>query len=215
MKVTEESTLLFYNVDGRRQPLRVRNGKFTAGRASFSLAELQAAIKKTPELFTPNVLLRPIVQDTLLPTAAYIGGAAEIAYMAQAQVVYDKLLGRMPAILSRAGFTIIEPFVARLLTKFGLDISDVFRGHQHLRARMEQKALPRALASRFDAGEKNAAEAVEKLSSSTHAAGPHVGWRAGFCGKQNAPSICEVERESGPGREFADRRARSIRTDIA
>jgi|HubBroStandDraft_4_1064222.scaffolds.fasta_scaffold02015_5 bacillithiol biosynthesis cysteine-adding enzyme BshC len=154
VKVTEESTLLFYNVDGRRQPLRVRNGKFTAGRASFSLAELQAAIKKTPELFTPNVLLRPIVQDTLLPTAAYIGGAAEIAYMAQAQVVYDKLLGRMPAILSRAGFTIIEPFVARLLTKFGLDISDVFRGHQHLRARMEQKALPRALASRFDAGEK-------------------------------------------------------------
>jgi bacillithiol biosynthesis cysteine-adding enzyme BshC len=154
VKVTEESTLLFYDVDGRRQPLRVRNGKFTAGRASFRLAELQAAIEKTPELFTPNVLLRPIVQDTLLATAAYIGGAAEIAYMAQAQVVYDKLLGRMPAILPRAGFTIIEPFVARLLTKFGLDISDVFRGHQHLRARMEQKALPRALASRFHAGEK-------------------------------------------------------------
>jgi bacillithiol biosynthesis cysteine-adding enzyme BshC len=154
VKITGESTLLFYNVDGRRQPLRMRNGKFTAGRASFGLAELQAAIEKTPELFTPNVLLRPIVQDTLLPTASYIGGAAEIAYMAQAQVVYDKLLGRMPAILPRAGFTIVEPLVARLLTKFGLEINDVFRGHQHLRARMEQKALPRALAGLFDAGEK-------------------------------------------------------------
>ena len=154
VKVTAESTLLFYNVDGRRQPLRMRNGKFAAGRASFTLAESQAAIEKTPELFTPNVLLRPIVQDTLLPTAAYIGGAAEIAYMAQGQVVYDRLLGRMPAILPRAGFTIVEPLVARLLAKFGLEINDVFRGHQHLRARMEQKALPRALASRFDAGEK-------------------------------------------------------------
>jgi bacillithiol biosynthesis cysteine-adding enzyme BshC len=154
VKITAESTLLFYNVDGRRQPLRMRSGKFTAGRASFTAAELQAAIEKTPELFTPNVLLRPIVQDTLLPTAAYIGGAAEIAYMAQAQVVYDRLLGRMPAILPRAGFTIVEPLVARKLAKFGLDISDVFRGHQYLRARMEQKALPRALASRFDAGEK-------------------------------------------------------------
>jgi bacillithiol synthase len=154
VKITGESTLLFYNVDGRRQPLRMRNGKFTAGRSSLTLTELQAAIERTPELFTPNVLLRPIVQDTLLPTAAYIAGAAEIAYMAQAQMVYDKLLGRMPAILPRAGFTIVEPLVARKLTKFGLDINDTFRGHQYLRARMEQKALPRALASRFEAGEK-------------------------------------------------------------
>jgi bacillithiol biosynthesis cysteine-adding enzyme BshC len=154
VKITGESTLIFYNVDGRRQPLRMRSGKFTAGRSWFTLTQLQAAIEKTPELFTPNVLLRPIVQDTLLPTAAYIGGPAEIAYMAQAQVVYDKLLGRMPSILPRAGFTIVDPLAARLLTKFGLEINDVFSGHQHLRARMEQKALPRALASRFDTGEK-------------------------------------------------------------
>jgi bacillithiol synthase len=165
VKVTGESTLLFYDVDGRRQPLRSRNGKFTAGHASFTLAELQAAIDKSPEAFTPNVLLRPIVQDTLLPTAAYIGGSAEIAYLAQAEVVYDKLLGRMPAILPRASFTIVEAPVARLLGKFGLEIGDVFRGHQHLRGRMEQKALPRALASRFDAGEK----ALRKLLKSYQA----------------------------------------------
>ncbi len=88
VKVTGESTLLFYNVDGRRLPLRSRNGKFTAGKASFTLDDLRAAIEKTPEAFSANVLLRPVVQDTLLPTAAYIGGPAEIAYMAQAQVVY-------------------------------------------------------------------------------------------------------------------------------
>jgi bacillithiol biosynthesis cysteine-adding enzyme BshC len=154
VKVTNESTLLFYNLDGLRQPLRTRNGRFVAGRASFTLAELHDAIEKTPEAFTPNVLLRPIVQDTLLPTAAYIGGPAEIAYMAQVQVVYDKLLGRMPTILPRASFTLVEPTVARLLTKFGLEVGGVFRGHQYLRARMEQKALPRGLASRFEAGER-------------------------------------------------------------
>src|SRR5580704_2140846 len=154
VKVTGESTLLFYDVDGRRQPLRSRNGKFTAGHASFTSAELQAAIGRSPEAFTPNVLLRPIVQDALLPTAAYIGGPAEIAYMAQAEVVYDKLLARMPTILPRASFTLVEPTVARLLTKFGLEVGGVFRGHQYLRARMEQKALPRGLASRFEAGEK-------------------------------------------------------------
>jgi bacillithiol synthase len=154
VKVTRESTLLFHNVGGVRQPLRRRGEKFHAGAATFSLAQLQAAIAATPEAFTPNVLLRPVVQDTLLPTAAYIGGPAEIAYMAQAEVVYKHLLGRMPAILPRASFTLVEPPIARLLKKYGLDFHDVMRGRQHLRVRMEMKSLPRALAGRFAADEK-------------------------------------------------------------
>jgi bacillithiol synthase len=154
VKVTRETTLLFYNVNGVRQPLRQRNGKFHAGTAGFSAEELRAAIEKSPEAFTPNVLLRPVVQDTLLPTAAYIGGPAEIAYMAQAEVVYQQLLGRMPAILPRASFTLVEPPIARLLKKYGLEFRDLMRGRQHLRGKMEMKSLPRALAGRFAADEK-------------------------------------------------------------
>jgi bacillithiol biosynthesis cysteine-adding enzyme BshC len=154
VKVTRETTLLFYNVDGRRQPLRRHNGNFTAGKTSFTPDELRAAIEKTPEAFTANVLLRPVIQDTILPTAAYIGGPAEIAYMAQAQVAYKTLLGRMPAILPRAGFTLVDQPVARLLKKYDLDVRDVIRGRQHLRAKMEQKSLPRALARRFEADDK-------------------------------------------------------------
>ncbi|MGH9714150.1 MAG: bacillithiol biosynthesis cysteine-adding enzyme BshC [Candidatus Acidiferrales bacterium] len=154
VKVTRETTLLFYNVDGRRQPLRRHNGGFSAGKATFKPDELRAAIEKTPEAFTANVLLRPVIQDTILPTAGYIGGPAEIAYMAQAQVAYKTLLGRMPAILPRAGFTLVEQPVARLLKKYNLDVCDVIRGRQHLRAKMEQKSLPRGLARRFEADDK-------------------------------------------------------------
>jgi bacillithiol biosynthesis cysteine-adding enzyme BshC len=154
VKVTGESTLLFYNVDGRRLPLRGRNGKFIAGKVTFTPDDLRAAIEKTSEAFTPNVLLRPIVQDTLLPTAAYVGGPAEIAYLAQGQVIYKKLLGRMPAILPRASFTLVEPPIARLLEKYGLKVEDVFRGRQHVRSRMEQKSVPRALARKFESDEK-------------------------------------------------------------
>jgi len=153
VKVSGEATPLFYNVDGRRQPLRYEKGRFVAGEKSFSRQELSAAMEKAPEAFTPNVLLRPIVQDTLLPTAAYIGGPAEVAYMAQARVIYDRLLGRMPAILARASFTIIEPPIARFLAQYDLDIRDIFAGSQHLRAKMEQKALPAALAGRFEESE--------------------------------------------------------------
>ena len=154
VKVTRETTLLFYNVDGRREPLRSRDGKFYAGDAEFSRDQLAAAVKETPEAFSPSALLRPVVQDTLLPTAAYIGGPAEIAYMAQSQVNYQKLLGRMPAILPRASFTIIEAPIARFLAQYGLELRDIFEGRQRVRARMEQKALPGALASRFDESER-------------------------------------------------------------
>jgi bacillithiol biosynthesis cysteine-adding enzyme BshC len=154
VKVTRETTLLFYNVDGRRQPVRSRNGKFVAGKASFSGQDLLSLIERTPEDFTPNALLRPVVQDMLLPTAAYIGGPAEVAYMAQAQVAYQKILGRMPAILARPSFTIVEAPVARLLAKYKLDVADVFRGRQHLRAKMELQTLPKGLSRRFEKDEK-------------------------------------------------------------
>jgi len=154
VKVTHESTLLFYNVAGRREPLHTRNGKFHAADAEFSRDQLAAAVQSTPEGFTPSALLRPIVQDTLLPTAAYIGGPAEVAYMAQAQVIYRKILGRMPAILPRVSFTIVEQPIARFLKQYELDFRDILTGPQHLRAKMEQKSLPSALSARFDESEK-------------------------------------------------------------
>ena len=155
VKVPQRSTLLFLNVDGHRLPLRERNSGFAAGDSHLSLAELMQAIESAPESITANVLLRPVVQDTLLPTAAYLGGPAEIAYFAQAEVVYRRLLGRMPAILPRAGFTLVEPRVARLLKKYGLEFHDLLRGRQRLRAKMERAYLSKVLAARFETGEKS------------------------------------------------------------
>jgi len=153
VKVTRETTLLFSTVAGRREPIHSRNGGFIVGDTEISAGQLVDAIEKEPEKFSPSALLRPALQDTILPTAAYIGGPAEIAYMAQAHVVYETLGVRMPAILPRATFTIIEPPIARFLAQYGLDLRDLLAGHQHLRAKMEQQSLPGALASRFDAGE--------------------------------------------------------------
>ncbi len=150
VKVTHESTLLFFDVAGHREPLRGRNGKFIAGDAEFTRDQLAAELQTAPEKFTPSALFRPVIQDTLLPTAAYFGGPAEVSYFAQSQVAYRKILGRMPAILSRASFTVIEPPIARFLDHYGLDIRDLFAGSQHLRARMEQKSLPAGLSAQFE-----------------------------------------------------------------
>lgn len=153
VKVTRETTLLFFDVQGRREPVRIRNGRFTAGAAEFSRDELLAALEKAPEAFTPSALLRPVIQDSLLPTAAYFGGPAEVAYWAQSQVVYQHILGRMPAVLPRASFTLVAEPLARFLGQYGLDFRELLRGPQHIRAAMEQKSIPASLAQRFDATE--------------------------------------------------------------
>jgi bacillithiol biosynthesis cysteine-adding enzyme BshC len=168
VKVTERSTLLFVRVDGQRQALRRRNDSFAAGARTFSLQELHEMLERSPENFSANVLLRPVLQDTLLPTAAYVGGPAETAYFAQAEVIYRRLTGRMPAILPRAGFTLVEPNVARVLSKYGLSFEEILHGRQFLRRKMESKYLPAGLAKKFTAGEKD----LQKLLRGVRA---HIG----------------------------------------
>ncbi len=167
VKVTERSTLLFVDVEGRRHGIRAENsgGRFAAGERKFTAAELKAMLQKSPELFSANALLRPVVQDSLLPTAAYIGGPAEIAYLAQSQVIYRRLLGRMPCVLPRAGFTLVEPHVARLLKKYDLGIRELFGGAQGLRRDMEQQFIPAGLSRRFENGERAIRSALDKLQA--------------------------------------------------
>jgi uncharacterized protein YllA (UPF0747 family) len=161
VKVTDSATLLFVKVDGRRVPLRSRNSSlpaqagFYAGSRAFSLDDLVSLAQRAPGDLSPSALLRPIVQDFLLPTAACVVGPAELAYFAQCEVVYRRLLGRMPAVLPRAGFTLIEPHVARLLRKYGLGVRDVLRGRQHLRHKLERESVPRALSRQMTLGERN------------------------------------------------------------
>ena len=153
VKVTHEATLLFSSLSGRREPVRGKNGGFVAGDKEFSERDLVAAIEQQPGAFSPSALLRPVIQDFLLPTAAYIGGPAEVAYMAQAQAVYQACGVNMPAVLPRAGFTIIEQPIARFLAQYDLIMGDLLAGPQHLRAKMERKSLPDGLSVQFDATE--------------------------------------------------------------
>lgn len=154
VKVTQQSTLLFLDVDSKRESVRKKNGEFVAGNLRLTPEELLRKIENEPQTLSATALLRPVLQDSILPTAAYVGGPAEIAYMAQAQVLYRKILGRMPAILPRSSFTLLEPAIARILKKYQLQIQDVFGGRQQLRRKMEMHYLPRGLAARFLRDEK-------------------------------------------------------------
>ena len=156
VNVMLSSTLLFMLRDGVRTPIHRHEGTVrefffdNAPDQRISEAELLDEIASHPQLFSPNVLLRPVVEDFLLPTLAYTGGAAETAYFAQAGVVYEALLKRVTPIVPRFSATIVEPKVQRLLERYGLNVLDVFSGPDELRQRLAAHSLPQDLQRAFE-----------------------------------------------------------------
>ena len=156
VKVTSATALLFEVKNGVRTVVRRRNNggngggdEFAVGDERISRKELLNRIEAAPENFNPNVLLRPVVQDYLLPTLVYTGGAAEVAYFAQAGVVYEKLLGRVTPILPRFSATLIEAKPERILTRYELGLTDVFLGPEKVREAIAARSLPPDLQARF------------------------------------------------------------------
>ena len=166
VKVTAESTPLFALVEGARVPIHRANGQFRIGREVVSGDELQRRVETAPETFSANVLLRPVLQDYWLPTLAYIGGPAEVAYFAQAAVVYQKLLGRVTPILARMSATLVEPRIERLLTKYQVDLPELFHGECQLRDCMAARALPPELKQDFEQARRAVEVAMQRASGS-------------------------------------------------
>lgn len=158
VKVTPSSTLLFTLRNGARVPVHRRvNGPgstdFLIEEERISQGELLGRIRSSPQEFSPNVLLRPVIQDYLLPTLADVGGSAEIAYFAQAAVVYEGLLSRVTPIVPRLSATVVEPKPKGLLERYGLHLPDLFLGPESLRELMASRILPKELQSAFDRAE--------------------------------------------------------------
>ncbi len=160
VKVTPSHTLCFYFQDGVRTPVRHGADGFLIGERKLSEAELVAEAERCPERFSANVLLRPIMEDYLLPTLCYIGGPSETAYFAQAAVVYEKLLGRVTPVIPRISATLIEPRQAKLLDRYQLTLPDVFQGPEKLRELLASKALPASIIRSFDAAAAHIDEAL-------------------------------------------------------
>jgi bacillithiol biosynthesis cysteine-adding enzyme BshC len=154
VKVTSATTLLFEVKNGSRTVVHRRNNgatgsEFAVGEERISPKQLLDRIEQAPEKFSPNVLFRPVVQDYLLPTLVYTGGAAEVAYFAQAAVVYEKLLGRVTPILPRFSATLLEAKAERILTRYQLGLPEVLQGSEKVREAIAARSLPSDLQARF------------------------------------------------------------------
>lgn len=174
VKVTSKSTLLFALREGKREVISAANGKFSFGRDAIAREDLIRKVAVHPEAFSPNALLRPVMQDFLLPTAAYYGGPAEIAYFAQSGVIYRKLLGRMPVLMPRADYTLIDPKAVRILEKYKLKVEDAWLGSQALRKKMYSTNIPKKLTRSFDGGLRQIEKSVEILHKAIREVDPTI-----------------------------------------
>ncbi len=160
VKITPSHTLSFYLEDGARTPIRHHENTFLIGERRLSAADLLQETERCPERFSANVLLRPLIQDWLLPTISYIGGPAEIAYFAQIEVVYRSLAGRVTPVLPRIFATLIEPRMAKLLDRYQLSLTDLFNGPEKTRELVAGRALPDSILASFDAASEHLEKAL-------------------------------------------------------
>ena len=153
VKVTASSTVVFALRNGARVPVHRDGNGFVIGDERVSLEDLLTRAGSTPRSFSANALFRPVVQDYLLPTLAYTGGPAEVAYFAQAAVVYEKLLGRVTPIVPRFSATLVEPKPGSLLERYEVSVINVFQGPEQVREQLAARALPSELRSGFETAE--------------------------------------------------------------
>jgi bacillithiol biosynthesis cysteine-adding enzyme BshC len=167
VKVTAATTLLFEVKNGARTAMRRKgNGggaEFVSGHERLSERQLIERIEQSPENFNPNVLFRPVMQDYLLPTLAYTGGAAEVAYFAQVGVVYEKLLGRITPVLPRFSATLLEPKAERILNRYHLTLPDLFHGPEKVRELIAAQSLSPDLQARFQEAYASAEKTMSVL----------------------------------------------------
>ncbi|MCA1850774.1 MAG: bacillithiol biosynthesis cysteine-adding enzyme BshC, partial [Acidobacteria bacterium] len=152
--------------DGARHALvRTDEGSYKVKETEqeFSLEALARWAAREPERFSPNVTLRAVAQDFLLPTVAYFGGAAEIAYFAQTAEVYRLLARPATPILHRASMTIVERRTERMLERYGLSLSDLFAGEETVVARIVEEHLGAETARAFERTEGAINGALDEL----------------------------------------------------
>jgi bacillithiol biosynthesis cysteine-adding enzyme BshC len=173
---TSNSFPLFLHDDTgvRRAVTRTEDGKYKVKDIArdYTAEELSQLALDRPEKFSPNVTLRAVVQDYLLPTIAYYGGSAEIAYFAQTAEVY-RILGRPTTpILPRSSLTMIERHTVRVLERYDLTLTDFFEGIDSLIKQVVEEHLGAGTAKLFTNSEKNINEELNQLRQQLESVDP-------------------------------------------
>jgi bacillithiol biosynthesis cysteine-adding enzyme BshC len=140
--VPQRDSVSLFHLNGKRQPIRREGDGYFVGDDPVTLDALAQEARSDPQRFSPNVLLRPIVQDTLFPTICYVAGPSELAYLGQLRGVYEHFGVPMPLMYPRATATIIDGAASRFLTRYPLPLEQLQSRDESALNRLLEAQLP-------------------------------------------------------------------------
>ncbi len=156
---------LFYIDDGNRRGLEPIGSGFSLRGTKRKLMpeQVRTILESNPEFFSANVVLRPVCQDYLLPTAAYVAGPGEIAYFAQLKGVYEHFGVEMPPLFPRASATIVEHRISKLMEKYQLTLFDAYSDFESVMKKALAAANPENIPGEFEKVTSEVKEAIERI----------------------------------------------------
>jgi bacillithiol biosynthesis cysteine-adding enzyme BshC len=187
----------FLLAEGRRALVRDPTGfRLRDTGETIAPASLLRMVQDSPERFSPNVALRPVVQDALFPTLAYVAGPGELAYFAQLRPVYAAFGVPMPAIVPRASLSLLDPRVAQLLDRFHLPLQDLTAEPEQLASRLLRAHLPPDLGATLAAARQGVEEIFRRLGEAVAAVDPTLQATAGQTGGHIKGHLDQLEKKA-------------------
>jgi bacillithiol synthase len=157
---------LFYHDPGREAIFFNENEFFVKnGDQKFSKIQLLQLLEEHPEKFSPNAVMRPLYQDTLFPTLAFVLGPSELAYFAQLKLAYEKMGIPVPIAFPRTSITLIEPRAKRLLKKYQLTFQEIFNNKDHVLDDLIKKEIPESLFENIESGSKRVEQIWQEIQN--------------------------------------------------
>ena len=165
----EGAISLFY-LNGGRESVKFAGERAMLGEREITLAELRSEVQQSPQHFSPNVLLRPVVQDALFPTICYVAGPNELAYLGQLRDVYAHFNVPMPLMYQRATATIVDSATVRFLNKYDLALEALQPQGEAVLNQLLQDQLPPTV----EQGLQNVSTLIEERMAQLAAAVPQI-----------------------------------------
>ncbi|MDZ7773332.1 MAG: bacillithiol biosynthesis cysteine-adding enzyme BshC [Balneolaceae bacterium] len=190
-----DSNLFRLDGQGGRVKIGREGDRWEAGPGdSWSTEELAQEVRERPESFSPNVFLRPLLQDRLLPTLAYVAGPGEVAYFGQMKGLYRCFGMRMPLILPRLSATLIEPAIDRILGELPFELSEYARRIEDLESDYVDRTEQADIEDLFSSWKKEAEKISRQPTEAVANIDPTL---KGAAGKATATFYNELDKLKG------------------
>jgi len=170
--VPQPDSVPLFRLDGGRRPIRRQGDQYLVDDGVYPPDRLSAEASTNPAAFSPNVLLRPLVQDTLFPTICYVAGPSELAYLGQLRGVYETFHLPMPLIFPRVTATLLDSGAARFLAKYSVPLEDLQPQDESALNRLLQSQLPAAVEQSMREAESQLQQSMARVAAALPALDP-------------------------------------------